>query len=774
MAKIELIRKNIITSNYEHLVLIPKENGTYTYQWSPGFTGLEWISNELQTLNQIQRGEIQLPRKSPNQEWQYIVSYEDYSANVHGKYEEILSKKYISWQDYIEKNDIGIRELIDNINPIVHINLNGRQFNNSSISILSGAKSSLALIATNPVYGNSMDLLYRWELDGEVISKGSVLDLSKYHDMTGKLQGVVTSKDGETRTDNIEIKIININQNPLFNRNIIKNGDAKTNLSGWDIIYGNPEAIKIGVWANQQSDMYYDDAWYNREWLGSYGEKIEPFGPPPSEILNGTPENLNKNSFYFRGGVAGEKSTSRLSSITIMKQEIDISSAEDIIDRKINGINDVYGTLFGWLGNMGQATGLTSANIPSVARGLNSDPNVRMSWNSIVAIYHNNQWINKFLRNILILDKIYIEVKLFDASEKEINSEYIMYSPIHMGEDFKFFLRTQYIYIPIGTRKIEVIAKFHRSNNAIYSPFDNSATNSAEPLPSQLIKWGRWNSDNQTIEQVHSGAFTNLNLILYANDNDMYYDKLKKFNDNIYFRQYEMVENLLDKVYKEDISDTYLSNSGNIRISTIANFSENVYGHSNSAIHLKVRDLFYHFSKKHFNEIYTNICGQSWFNRRFSKNQIWNAIIDGIEHFSLPISLSGINKKQCAIQYYDFKQHYTVSNSVISANVINDTYNQSQSGEESGEGRNTDFDRVIPSKVVTILIDKSGANNYPISISTTNDYFSSAELFTLYSIQNFMDQNVLISMPEVSHIWLKNWIVENSMHNFLVLEQKSV
>jgi hypothetical protein len=48
-------------------------------------------------------------------------------------------------------------------------------------------------------------------------------------------------------------------------------------------------------------------AYYNRNWLGSYGERNEPFGPRPSSVLGGNPHEIDNSGFYIRGGFAGSK-----------------------------------------------------------------------------------------------------------------------------------------------------------------------------------------------------------------------------------------------------------------------------------------------------------------------------------------------------------------------------------------------------------------------------------------------------------------------------------
>lgn len=682
MAKVEYVRKNILTNNYEHLVTTTMLDGSISSYWSPGMTGLDWLSNTTLVQEEIIHGYIQLPERANDSQYAYMVSYEDYSRNIHGEYESNLIHESYNWLSYIESNDIGIRELQTDKLPIfTYIPENdpviSQWFMDGELKLLLGYQAQLRMESINPVYDLQMKMIYRWTKDGELLTTSPAIIIGDTMSDSGVIQGEVENEAGVSKTSKFNLKVYDPRVTKKFYVNLIKNGNGSDALGGWQIITGAPEAVKIGNWLNQSSDMYYNESYFNRLWLGSHGERIEPFGPFPSAILPGNPAALNAASFYIRGGLAGDLDRNNLDKFVVMKQDIDLSSVSDYIDRKIYGVTDIFGCLFGWLGNMGQAGGFQERyNIvnhtpgvgssqptivpviqPILAQGQFSDNSLAMSWNSTILTNNGSGWQNMFDGNLMILDRVYVELKLYNENDNEIKSEYIMYSPLHMGEDFKFFLRCQYIYIPYGTRRIEVWVKFQRGNNALYQPFQYYPSDNRSATT--FTRWGRWNGDKNEVEQVHSSAFTHLNLHLYVNNTDEYYDKIKNYLSSVYFKQYEMEEDLLNGITQQSLTDSYLTvDNGLDKITNHAKFINNRFKHSNSAIHLKVYDLYHYENVHNFNELFTIIKTNAWYADRFRECQIWNAIIDSVIEYQLDVDLTNVQVTACQDLYYDADQHY--------------------------------------------------------------------------------------------------------------------
>jgi len=672
MAKLEYVRKNILTNEYEHLVQSTDGSNADLY-WAPGMTGLDWLSNTQLVMQDVSRGTIPIQVRtngnSDESAYSYYVSYEDYSKFITGDYINTIINNAIEWITYIETYDIGIRELQTNIKPkLTYIpESNGdiaRWQEDGKLKLLFGTELNLQMDATNPIYDLDWKMNYKWLKDAEPIAQAKSITLGNSEFDTGVFHGEVENEAGITSTSKFDISIHDPRKTKKFYTNLIKNGDASEGTGRWNIITGRPEVSKIGNWPAQQSDMYYQSAFYKRTWLGSYGELHEPFGPFPSNVISGNPLDINDSVFYFRGGVAGQANDVNVDNFVTMKQDIDLSSVSDYIDRKIRGVDDVYGCLFGWLGNMGQGCGLrempggTNNYRPTLSQGALDDTTKEMTWSSLLAINRGagNGWENVYSGNVLILDRVYIQVKMFNENDNEINCEYIMYSPLHMGEDFKFFLRAQHIYIPYGVRRLEIWVKFQRSDVAILKPFQIDANNASV---SKFVRVGKWNNNLRAIEQVHTSALQNLNLYLYINNTDEFYNTIKLFNNSIHFRQYELNPNNQTGLTEDIITDSYMMVDGNYdMIKNHAKFIVNRFPHSASAIHLKVNDLYSINNIDNFNVMFNTISSIEWFSERFSNCMIWNSIIDAINEYNLQINLTGINRMNCDELYYDESQHY--------------------------------------------------------------------------------------------------------------------
>ena len=67
---------------------------------------------------------------------------------------------------------------------------------------------------------------------------------------------------------------------------------------------------------------------------------------------------------------------------------------------------------------------------------------------------------------------------------------------------------------------MELWVKFQRNKNAIHNPW--------KPNQSEYTPWGKFN-ENNIVEQIHSTAFSNLNLHLYVNNTDEFYQKINNY-----------------------------------------------------------------------------------------------------------------------------------------------------------------------------------------------------------------------------------------------------
>lgn len=647
MAKVEYIRKNALTGEYEHQAV----SGSNIY-WSPGLTGMNWINNLDNLSDAIAFGTLHVPYSIGSN----IVSYSDISKLVYGNLKTELNIEKVQWLNYLNNVDIGIRELQPDAKPeILEEPLTDETVSRFSpdgnMNLVLGNNTNFTIDAINPIYDLDYKLAYRWLKNNEVINNNKTIIVGNSIHDTGTWLGEVYNDMGVTQTQKINLTVHDPRSTKKFYANLIKNGNAEEGFRYWDIINGSPEIEKIGVWPNQPSDLYFTDSFFNRGWIdltNHTGERTEPFGPFPSMILNGNPYELNDAAHYFRGGVAGDNNDVLNDNFVVLKQEIDLSSVSEFIDRKVYGVNDVYGNLFGWLGNMGLACGLNQTIVGGSVVSTQTWNN--MTWGSVLAKWQNNAWQELYNYEVMMLDKVYIQLKMFNESDMEIHSEYVMSSPLHRGQDFKFFLRNQHLYIPYGTRRIEVWIKFQRGQNAIWKPTFTNGNIQGTPTP-EFIKVAKYNHNIQSFQQIHTSAVQNLNLHLYINDTDEYWDKIKNYPNSINFKQYEM-RNSIDGYSDSEIdymSYMAIKDLGYRRISDHAGFISNQYRNSVSAIHLKVVDIVSHRSdfpdvNLNFQSIVNYIKNLSWFNTRFHSKEIWNSVLDAIQIYGLPIDINNVSQ----------------------------------------------------------------------------------------------------------------------------------
>jgi hypothetical protein len=114
-----------------------------------------------------------------------------------------------------------------------------------------------------------------------------------------------------------------------FGRNLIKNYDMVEELKSWEVVSGNPKVI--GDWREPTKEYGYFTSW--------------DYYVNPQDVDS---EFKTENRIYALNGGWNELSNE---SVTRLTQEIDLTNASDVIDRKINKDDIVVGNLFGWLGN---------------------------------------------------------------------------------------------------------------------------------------------------------------------------------------------------------------------------------------------------------------------------------------------------------------------------------------------------------------------------------------------------------------------------------------
>ena len=118
---------------------------------------------------------------------------------------------------------------------------------------------------------------------------------------------------------------------PDFGVNLIKNYNFKNNFDKWEILEGNPQIIRDFKEPSPVFGYHTVDSYY----------------PIPSN-LDGEFE-ITNDIYALNGGWSDDIKMP----VTRLVQEIDLSGAANIIDRKIDKDDNIVGNLFGWLGDTG-------------------------------------------------------------------------------------------------------------------------------------------------------------------------------------------------------------------------------------------------------------------------------------------------------------------------------------------------------------------------------------------------------------------------------------
>jgi len=266
-----------------------------------------------------------------------------------------------------------------------------------------------------------------------------------------------------------------------FGRNLIKNYDMVEELKSWEVVSGNPKVI--GDWREPTKEYGYFTSW--------------DYYVNPQDVDS---EFKTENRIYALNGGWNELSNE---SVTRLTQEIDLTNASDVIDRKINKDDIVVGNLFGWLGNTN-------------SREFN---NIDAQTQKPFAVTGKNaSGIEIMPISAPIFDKIYVTLNFLNDVGTIINDYYWIDNPILLDNDSgKQSIRDVDFYVPIGTRKIKIFAEFIRVQNYTSSYGESGGT----------IMNGRWTNWNATeykhlLHNYSLASFLNLRLSVENKIEDKY------------------------------------------------------------------------------------------------------------------------------------------------------------------------------------------------------------------------------------------------------------
>ena len=276
-------------------------------------------------------------------------------------------------------------------------------------------------------------LKYRWLKDGEDIVPGT-----GYNDM-GKpwpavnqnglaylsIRGItpdqggywtceITDEDDNLAISNgVLIEVNNPNALEIFGSNILKNPDAKQDLTYWqpiggvtpvplslDYDEGNYHLKNAVAWDGVEINPSKDNWAYNlKRGVDGYDssgrgssfddKRRDQYSEWKEERGTITPADKgfreDKNSRYFYGGWADNSHENSYvntpqTNYSTMRQEIDLSEAADLIDSqnpngngKIKGVSSVEADLWGWLGSVGWTDHISRKTSHHAGKGANFD-----------------------------------------------------------------------------------------------------------------------------------------------------------------------------------------------------------------------------------------------------------------------------------------------------------------------------------------------------------------------------------------------------------------
>jgi hypothetical protein len=549
MAKNILIRHNPQTSDWEHW----ESDNESTGYWLPGLYGK--IFTPFGTFKKDT----------------YITDVKNDNGTVNifefntGIVNTNISKTNTNIEKLKKVKNINITELIDTpednsqYTPVVI------KFTNSQeLQVVKDTTLNLSVTVYNPVL-NSI-LRYTWNADGNVVKENSTDNT--YSQLIGinnniTIYSEITNGIEKTKTPEIQIKPIDLNKDPLFGKNLIKNFDGSIGLSNWVTVSGIPRTNS--KW-NQQTQEGKSDETTAFNGSTDFPNELSrndfnEIGPYYKSIIS----DWNYNSF-FEGGIDS------VSNKTEMYYDIDVSNAIDIIDKNVQNVNTVRGQLFAYMGGDGQIK-------------FYNQPTFDDMW---------FQWWS--------FDRTTIRIELLDENNNILNRDYYIYNPAHSRYRPSLFLRNIDFYIPIGTRTIRVWQTYERFHDytrtaVIYGTNGQTNYNRITPIPDKNRGYG---FENEQFVFRHSTMNTLINLFLYV-DNYITIDQNKIKTD---FTNYKKIINKFD----ESVPWGY--NSSMIRE------KQSVY----SSLNDKIQELR---NGQFANDQIINIIkSDSWFKTMYSENEI--------------------------------------------------------------------------------------------------------------------------------------------------------
>jgi len=453
MAKQTIIRKNIITNEWEHLV-IGDDNKTY---WSPNIGGNDSI-NINSNITNIQR------RNDINE----LLSYEDITQ----VYDAVLTKILISDKDYTNKVDTEIRELVTTeFNPIINKQLTDTYGDILKIAIDYVVDLIADVINPEPLILNlaTNDLTYDWKINDSIKSSNTIKEYKTSFDISGikTINYSVYNSSGKTESLPITVNVIDYNTDVQLINNLIKNPDASSGFKNWEILKGNPVVYPVINGANKYGLFYPQE-----------------FTTLPTQIDNtfNSVDVLN----HFSGGDSIDENK-----LVTIQQTIDLSNVIDYVDGNILGISGLVGNFECLMGTIG---------VPFL------DYYPLMTWNQIQSLTQAsyiaaenakfvNDWPLAFINGIIqdvtelqiqqtftinsynfsyfdvnnlkfVKDYIKIQFNSYDENSKEL-SEQILNSNQIINKRASVDYYNQIIQIPTNSRTLKITVEFHKDPNLL-------------------------------------------------------------------------------------------------------------------------------------------------------------------------------------------------------------------------------------------------------------------------------------------------------------------
>ena len=361
----------------------------------------DWVAaNEPWNSNPIDEDKLDIP-KTPDGNKLILEEIEIKSDAYKPITHQTIKRKWNN-KDYNAVINTTITELIriKSIPPIDIIQQPDQNYTDGALTCAIGYWPTLVCIGRS---NKKLNLSYKWLKDGveRDTSQGSVTGLTdggsqlKLEKITPKEIGfwsceISDSNDDIIISNGVYIDVINPNDLEIFGSNVLKNSDAKQDLTYWQVVgadkpvplaldrdYGNYYLKNGATWAtpghNEQGAITSGNV---NQWPYTAIKNQSVFDVKRRDEFGNWTNNLeitpqekgfrvDKNSRYFFGGwgeVAGKDNWGVYAQnlYSTMRQEIDFSEASEIIDSqhmngngKIKGIISCEADLWGWLGSMG-------------------------------------------------------------------------------------------------------------------------------------------------------------------------------------------------------------------------------------------------------------------------------------------------------------------------------------------------------------------------------------------------------------------------------------